>query len=216
MKSKNNSNTVIVFDFDGVIVDSVSLMYQLTKGSYKDMTDEDVREVFSGKLYENLESNKWTKIEETEDEYKHRVLLYQQEKMKLPLYDGMYEILNNLSQLARLTINTHAKISNCLPILEKNKASHLFSYIASKEAGASKTEKFFIIAKQLNIEITSMIFVTDTTGDIIESAEANIPTIAVTWGISNKQEFIKQSLPNMIAIVETPQELLEALKKKIL
>ncbi len=62
--------------------------------------------------------------------------------------------------------------------------------------------------EKYNLKPEECIFVTDTTGDIIEARKINLRTITVTWGYHNK-ELLESEYP--FCIVDTPDELLKAI-----
>ena len=44
-------------------------------------------------------------------------------------------------------------------------------------------------------------------GDLKEAHKVGMKTIAVTWGVHSKDYFIKEDYKNLVAVVETVQEL---------
>jgi phosphoglycolate phosphatase-like HAD superfamily hydrolase len=58
-----------------------------------------------------------------------------------------------------------------------------------------------------------MIFITDALGDVKEAQLAEIPTVAVTWGVHDESFFDSEKYPNIIEVIHNVQELNEFIQK---
>jgi phosphoglycolate phosphatase len=124
------------------------------------------------------------------------------------MFDGVKELLEKLHRLKYvLVINTGAYGRNCLPILEHSKITHLFNFIATAELSKSKLEKLKLIKDKYNVDKKDVLFVTDALGDVREADIADIPTVAVTWGVHDKSFFEREKHSNLVKVVNTVKEL---------
>lgn len=205
-----DSKKIIIFDLDGVLFDSPKLVSDHLLTSFPTVTKEELDEVLCGNFHEELEKLKLRHpaLQETPEEKEKRSTKYSEQKKKVPLYDGVQELLNNLySKGYILTINTSALERNCLPLLESSGIKSLFDFIATTEVSKSKVEKFKIIQEKYSVSNKDMLFITDTLGDIREADVAGIPTITVTWGAHTSSFFTREPHKNQLAIVNSVKEL---------
>jgi phosphoglycolate phosphatase-like HAD superfamily hydrolase len=205
---------VIIFDFDGVLFDSVAFMYSFTQDEYLDLTHEEFKELHKGNIYESIGAMSARKRPEEKSARAERVALYTQNKSKAEMHAGMRDLVIKLAVTDHLVLNTSAVIENSLPLLEKQGILGCFSFFATKEVSPSKVEKFKVIAKKFDTDPQNMLFITDTLGDLREADTANVPTIVVTWGLHTKEDFGGEPHKNLVGFVNSAQELEEALKRQ--
>ena len=65
----------------------------------------------------------------------------------------------------------------------------MFDFLGTAEISKNKVEKFKILKEKYGIREEEMLFITDTLGDLRESSEAGVPTVAVTWGAHKREHF---------------------------
>ena len=199
---------IIIFDVDGVLFDSSGLVTKYLAENYPDMTGDIQKKILTGNFHEEIAKLEIVKKEETEEEKVARKLQYAKDKSESPLYDGVKELLLDLyNKEYILVLNTSAYERNCLPMLERAEIVSLFDFIATAEVSKSKVEKFKMITEKYDSENDVFIFVTDTLGDVREAETAEMPTIAVTWGVHDKSYFIQEPHTNLVAIVSSIDEL---------
>lgn len=206
----NNTKRVIIFDLDGVIFDSVKLAEKSFLENFPTMTSNDHKEILTGNFHEEMEKfkNHHTGTFRTEEEKEERKIKYAQEKLKVNMYEGVFNLLKNLKEKGYLLIiNTSAMNRNCIPLLEKSGIQNIFDWVATGEISKNKIEKFNIIRDRYHLKNKDMIFITDTLGDVREANISDIPTVAVLWGAHDISFFNREKNKNLIAIVESPLEL---------
>lgn len=203
-----NGKEVIIFDLDGVIVDSVGLMAELNRNSFPGITDQQIKDLHKENIHEAIKKTTLVRKEESEEEFQTRMLEYTNKKLLAPIYEGVEKLLSTLAKEYILVLSTSAIQRNSLPILERNGIDKYFSFIGSAEVHKSKVEKFKLIAEKFNQDISRLLFITDTIGDINEAAEVGVPTIAVTWGLHNKADFSEVVSDHFLGCADNPAELL--------
>ena len=209
----NEKSKLVIFDFDGVIVDSIDVMFK------------NMQKLFPGLTWEEFQKGSKKSIKER-DEYfaRHHKRLskrdaeklqksYAKEKLKTSkAHDEMRMLIRDLSKKYFLAINTNAREDNILPIL---KSIGVYKYFDSIEPGGdsrTKVDKSESIMSELSISPSDAVFITDTTGDVLDAEEAGMPAIAVTWGVHGREDFEEGEVADgLIAVVESSDELYDAI-----
>jgi phosphoglycolate phosphatase len=201
---------VIIFDLDGVLVDSPKLVSELFLRTYPTLTQETMNEILCGNFHAEMEKFKLTNkaVEEDPETTKARFTQYTANKLTVPLYDGVKELLEKLHLTGYiLTINTSALEKNCVPVLDNAGIKDLFDFVATKEVATSKVEKFKIIIEKYGVTKEETLFITDTLGDVREAEEVGIPTVAVTWGAHDASFFAREKHSNLLGVIDSVDQL---------
>lgn len=181
----------IIFDFDGVIIDSFKFHIKKMNEIYKiDLTEEEYSNRHTGNFYVNP-SEKFEGIDFSD--YARQVA---EEQSNLPPNKGSLDLLNDLSKEAKLHIITSGWKVQVMPFFQKHHIVGLFDTFLLAEDGKKKSDKFNLIFKK-NINPENCIFITDTLGDLYESNEVGVKTIAVDFGY-HSAELLKKGEPNYI------------------
>ena len=199
---------VLIFDYDGVIVDSLSIFMQFffdacKKQGYPDLASkQEFLRLFDGNMFEQMMRkgmNKQTILRIVYD-IKKGLLKHQQE---INLFPDIKSILEKLSINHTLIISTSNETTVVSEYLKKRNLIHLFEKIYGSDIEPSKVKKIKLI--QQHFKSNNYTYIGDTIGDIKEAQQANIKTVAVTWGWHTKSELL-QADPDLIA--HNPYELL--------
>lgn len=168
----------IIFDFDGVIHDTLEIGYKINKLIFPELTLEEYKRMFMGNLYENKRIN---------SESSNKFFELQAEYYKgLKIEDEIKEEIKKLKENYHLFIITSNKESTVKKYFQENRITDLFEDIMGIETHKSKIEKFKILFQKHKLNIGECIFVTDTLGDILEANRAGIKTIAVDFGFHDR------------------------------
>lgn len=207
---------LIVFDLDGVLFDSISLINRMLFDIYPAMTSERIQEIFSGNFHEEIEKFKkeFPTGAMSEEEKSTYYAKYSENKSRSLLYDGVRELIASLCNDGYvLAVSTSAFAKNALPMLERAGIKEFFDFVATADTSKSKTEKFEIMKNKHEISEQDMIFITDTLGDIREAKMSGVKTVAVTWGGQEKTYLINEKSDNLVGVVDTVGELGEKVRK---
>ncbi len=199
-------NKVIVFDFDGVIVNSCQMSYEINREYFSDIQFSELQDwaegnVFSKKLRDNFD-------EKSEAYYFEQ---YSRRVVELIPVEGMEDIFKKLKlQDYKLVIVSSADEESIKKYLTEHKLDKYFSEIMAKNTHTSKVEKFKMVFKKYKIKPQETLIVTDSVGDVKEAHEAKMKAIGVIWGLHEKERLEKNGT---YFIAEKPNNILTGIKK---
>lgn len=199
---------LIIFDMDGVIFNTIEPVvgYQLLK------RPTSTREEYIDSLRSEKHRSSWQEahkeIERTPEQKQADRDHYIGNKTNSSVFNGIKELIQKLHSLnISIVLNTNAFDVTTLPLLEKADLVQYFDFIATRDTHVSKVEKFKLIEEKFGVSKKETLFITDTVIDLIDADHAGIETIAVTWGAHPKSFFEEESHSNLVAIVESVNEL---------
>jgi phosphoglycolate phosphatase len=193
---------IALFDFDGVIVDTFEMAFQIMKVD-DDFSRDEFRQLFAGNIYDSLDVAATKRNFPTDEEYYAK---YSPTILKIKPFSGIPELFKQLHERQVLIFIVSSTANE--PILDYLQEFKLDRYVADILGGdieRSKVKKFQMIFKQTGIEFADMVFVTDTVGDIIEANRVGIESIAVTYGYHD-EAFLK-SAPGKVSLVHTADQI---------
>ena len=200
---------LILFDFDGVIVDSLELYETSFNRCLKELGipplkgRQDFLSIFEENFYEGIRSkgidvDAFMKISRAIAPS----LPYEQVK---PVA-GLLPVIEELAQRHRLVIVS----SNSTPVIRRMLSLHgldaHFLNVLGLEFTLGKIEKIRHAMVRYETGPDHTYYVGDTAGDIREAKEAGVRTVAVTWGWHTR-ESLTLSAPDLI--IDSPDELLQ-------
>ena len=202
---------VLIFDYDGVIVDSFEIfMTNFIEACKKEgwnsiATKDDFLKLFENNMYESMYEIGMTKEEILRIVFRMRDALIQNQH-KLKLFNGITDVLKALLKKNLLFIVT----SNETQVVERYLRSHklfgFFKEIYGSDTGASKIEKILSIKK--NNPNCNYFYIGDTQGDILEGIKSGVKTVAVGWGWHDKEQ-LKIVSPDFL--IDSPKDLFKIL-----
>lgn len=199
----------IIFDFDGVIVDTYDLCHHLTT-TYDQLSlphDQYVT-LFDGNLFEHPLRPQLKSFDD-EGLKKQFFEAYAEGIQKHEIVAGMQEVLNSLVGKGQLHIVTNGHSDIIRDFLMSRGIGQHFKSVLGYQVAESKVKKFKMLGLH-GEEVKNHLFVTDTLGDLRAAAEIGLPTIAVAWGFHDAQRLEKG---NPLAIVRTPAELIQSIRE---
>lgn len=201
---------LLMFDYDGVIVNSLvifrkNLIRACRINGFNQISEEVFLSLFNGNMYDGMLGLgiPKEKIPDILNNLKSGLLKAQD---SLFLFTGISNMLKNLSRESEVIIIT----SNVTEVVQKfleSKKIRCYKSIIGGEKETSKVRK--IEAIKIEFPNHRYFYVGDTRGDIIEGKNAEVSTIAVTWGWHD-ESLLKSEHPDYI--IRSPKELVELFK----
>jgi phosphoglycolate phosphatase len=202
-----NNKKLIMFDFDGVLVDTLLTCFTVSQEVNEDMSLEEYKGFFEGNIYNAIRKNGEPRKINTDFINRYSTLT-----RTLTVPSELKQVLKTLATNYIFTVVSSTQAVLIREILERESLAEYFDDILGSDVHKSKVVKIQMILEKYAIKSQNCAFVTDTLGDIKEAQECSVPSIAVTWGFHDPQTLQKG---NPAYIVDTPEELLEAVYKTV-
>lgn len=194
---------LVMFDFDGVLVDTLLACYEINMEVNEDLSLEEYRSFFRGNIYQAMRKNG-----EPKKEHPNWIELYDTRNRELKIPDSIKMTLHALSKEYVLSIVSSTHSASIRQILKREKCEH-FADILGADVHWSKSHKIKTLLEKYKASPQNAVFITDTAGDVREAAECQVPAIAVAWGFEYA-ETLENCSP--IAVLKDPNELLGAVE----
>ena len=200
---------LFLFDFDGVLVDSLDVYEKTVTDCLQKINQplmrgrEEFLELFEGNFYESL-AKRGVDLDKFMESSVNILAGVDYSKMKP--FGAMLPVLEDLKinhQLIVISSNDSPTIQEALRLYNFN---GIFKEILGADFMFSKKEKILYAAKKYSAAPNDIYYIGDTTGDIKEGKQAGIKTVGVTWGWHSKE---KMAAAKPDYLFDTPQELLQ-------
>lgn len=205
----------IIFDYDGVIGDSMLQIFRVHKSMLRmfnkssDLTLEQFR---------RMASTDWKKLYRdwgfTEEELAELPPAFLNEFMKLKneirLFDGIEDVIKSVHKKFRLAIASNGNSKRIREHLEQNNLLHCFELVIGLEAERLKPDPYQLLVcmRELGLQPEETCFVADTLVDITAGRRAGVgKIIAAAYGYQPAHFLTEADI-----LVRSPQELLRALE----
>jgi phosphoglycolate phosphatase-like HAD superfamily hydrolase len=197
---------IIIWDFDGPIIDSRSLALEFAQFQFFDVDENSHKKLFNGNIFEKI--NKLKKRDVLEDD----ISLYLKEtywpkKYNINPFENIEDVIKTLSSEFIMVINSSSNSANISKYLERHNLSLFFKKIYGNEEIKSKKDKFELILREFNVSSKNCIFITDTLGDVLEAKFFNLKTIVVLWGYQTKEYF--KEVEDFVYFVDKPSDIID-------
>lgn len=193
---------IVLFDFDGVIIDSFEGAFKVEKIFEPALTREWMRKRFDGNINDSL-FNEQGRVP-TEDEDNEFYGAYVPVMMKCKIFPGMPDVMKSLSENYPLIIVSSTITSPIREYMEEHRVAGYFKEIMGNDVHKSKVEKIKMVFDKYGAGPDGCVFITDTLGDIREAEKTGVKSIAVTWGFHDRETLARG---NPIVLVNKPEEL---------
>ena len=194
----------IIFDFDGVIHDTTNEIYKIHYNILEKITKEEMfSNVFNKNPREYLKKFSLERIAKFEK-------AWEEHYKTLSINPTIKKELEFLSKKYNLYIISSNNEYNLDFYLKKNRISNLFKDVYGSETHNLKYDKFEILFKKYNLNLSNTIFVTDTLGYLIEANKFGLKCIAVDFGFHSREKLING---NPIKIISDFKEIRKFIPK---
>lgn len=207
---------LIVFDWDGTIIDSVDFAIESIQKAASDLgypgaTKSQIAEYF-GLPLATIHKALFSKPS-LEDFTKKFFSYYTEELLATHFFPGAIETLNFLKQSGfELAIATNKPKAKLFFALEKANIKSLFTAIRTPEDGYAKPDPRMLIEllKEIDADPSTALMVGDTTFDMEIARGANVDAVAACYGHHPKEKLAEY---NPVVFINDIRELQKILKK---
>ena len=206
----DGNNRIIIFDFDGVIVDSFQTALEAQKivRSGMDFSEDDYRKLFEGNVFE--EQVRADKASKEKFDLQKFFDIYLPRFFELPAIEGIREALNELSKKYKLIIISSTTSEPISEWLRRRELMENFTEVMGGDVHQSKIEKIKMVFEKYGVGTSDCILITDTLGDLLEANHVGIGSLAVTYGFHG-QELLQKGNP--AGFIREPRGILETVEE---
>lgn len=208
---------LIIFDFDGVLADTLNDLVQFGQ----DVCDElGINHVVNKDDLSNLESMSFASFgraceipEHLVDEFVQKCLKRFAEKKSPPaIFNGLSHIIRHFAIHNTIAIITTNSSQNVNAFLSEHGLDGYVHAVYGVDIPGSKAQKISIARNQFSAGAMreSVFMVGDSLSDIMAAKEASATSIAVTWGHQSLERLLRGD-PDYV--VRFPQDLIEVIEK---
>ena len=184
---------LFLFDFDGVLVESLDIYEKAVGLSLTRMNKpltrgrEDFLELFDGNFYESLAKRgvDLKKFMEISGD-----LLVQIDYKEMQPVTAMIAVVAQLQKNNILLVISSNHSKTIQIALEQFKFNGYFQEVLGSDFLLSKKDKMSYAIKKYQIAPEDIYYIGDTTGDIHEGRAAGVRTVGVTWGWHSKEKMV--------------------------
>jgi len=201
-------HTLFLFDFDGVLVNSLDLYAEAVTrileriGTPIVKSKEDYLALFDGNFYESMAA-RGVDLAAYNEAVKEILPRIDTNAMKP--FDGLIPVLAALQKDSILAVVSSNGYRTIRTMLDRFGFAPYFREILGADFRISKKEKIAYTLEKYGIPGERAFYVGDTAGDIREARAAGVRSVAVTWGWHSRERLAATG-PDFL--VDTPEELL--------
>ena len=207
---------LLLFDYDGVIVDSFDLFLELCErvraefGHARESTPHDLQTI------ENLTFTDMGRLlgvpENKLGEYNDRLMAIQKAYWPVTFFPEMIDVLNELAKQHTVAVVTSSDSETVFASLRNVGLGDAITAVLGGDLGNSKAERINMLRAKHGFECHETVMTGDAISDVRQGKLAGVVTVAVTWGYQNKTVLAKE---NPDFILDRPEELLRIPAKLI-
>lgn len=177
---RNNMIKALIFDFDGVIHDTLEMAVKISRQIFPEMTLEEYKDMFDGNFYAGKKITpaiikKFFELQKEEFKNLKIERAIKSELLKLKSEFDLFIITSNDKEILDM-------------YFENNGIAGIFKQILGVETHHLKEEKFRLVLESNGLKKDDCVFITDTLGDLLEANKAGIKSIAVDFGFHDREK----------------------------
>ena len=193
-----------MFDFDGVLVDTLGLAYNINLEANPDLKLDEYTGFFNGNISKAFEEGDG--VRKGHPKFHER---YAEESRAIVVPEEIKILVRKLAETHILGIISGSLTSSIESVLEREGIRDCFRDVLGFDVDPSKVVRIKMLLKKYSVKPDDTVFITDTAGDVYEATECSVPAIAVTWGFQSK-DTLTDAVP--MAFADTVAQLDEAIE----
>jgi phosphoglycolate phosphatase len=180
---------LFLFDFDGVLADSLDLYAEAVArcleriGTPIVKNREDYLALFEGNFYESMAARG---VDLAAFAQAAKEILPGIDYGAMKPFDGLIPVLDALQKDHLLAVISSNGSRTIRRMLERFGFDPYFEEVLGSDFLFSKKDKIDYVLAKFGIPPERTFYIGDTTGDIVEARAASVRTVAVTWGLSRR------------------------------
>jgi len=200
---------LLIFDFDGVVVDSLAVYEKTVRECLEKIghplikTRADYLALFEDNFYVSLQK-KGVDIEAFMAASVDILAGVDYDQMKP--FAGLTSVLARLQAENILVIVSSSAEGDIRQAMARSEIAGCFQSVLGSDADFSKKEKILQAMDEFGMEPDNTYYIGDTTGDIKEARAVGVKTVAVTWGWHTREQLAAVK-PDYL--VDRPEQLLQ-------
>jgi len=211
--------SLILFDFDGVLADTLGDLLQFGQEACDELgvkhvatTDDlDSLEIMSFATY----GQQLGVPEHLVDEFVRRCLEKFGEKKSPPeIFDGLDVVIRELSASNIISIITGNSSENVKSFLAAHGLNKCVRAIYGLDSPGSKAEKISLAQNQFSVKGEAVFMVGDSASDVHAAKEAGVKSIAVSWGHQSAETLIRAKPDYLVLSPEALREVINKVEKE--
>lgn len=206
MKRAKTPNSTIIFDLDGTLADSITVVIDIVnemKIIESDVTRGDYERVKNLPIKTILKEFNISVWRAPALVVKGRTALTKRIN-EVPFFSGMEQVIEQLAKDHRLFVMSSNSLENVRKFLKLHGIDRHFEQVYGGVGIFGKAKMLRKVIKDHNIAAADTYYVGDETRDIEAAKKAKLHSVAVTWGF-NGEKILKSHKPEHL--VHTPEEL---------
>ena len=205
----------VIFDLDGVIIDSETIYFE----KYKDIIKTNTGKIITIQEYaenccgRSLEQNvNYFKgnygLDVSYEELKNQLIANDQKLIKkgYKLKDGVHEILSYLKEnKIKIVLATSSKNDRAIKILESNEIDNYFDAVVGADdvkIAKPDPEIFLKASEKIGVSLEKCVVIEDSESGLKSSIAANIPVICIPDLKKPNQEYLNKALRTSESLIE--------------
>jgi len=200
---------LLLFDFDGVLVDSLDVYEKTVTDCLQQIGQPLTRgraeflELFEGNFYESL-AQKGVNMDKF---FAASVdILSKVNYAEMTPFDAIRPVLRELKKNHPMIVISSNDTPTIVEALRLYDFNGIFSEVLGSDFMLSKKDKILHVISQYNVTLQDIYYIGDTTGDIKEGKQAGVKTVGVTWGWHSKE---KMAAARPDYLFDQPEDLLK-------
>ncbi|MDA8125345.1 MAG: HAD-IA family hydrolase [Deltaproteobacteria bacterium] len=201
-------NSLFLFDFDGVLVDSLDLYAEAVTrclvriGTPIVQSREDYLDLFDGNFYESMAARG---VDLAAFSRAAKEIMPGINYAAMQPYAGLIPVLSALQESHLLTVVSSNGKKAIQALLDRFGFAPYFREILGSDFLLSKKDKIDFAVDNYGISREKTVYIGDTAGDIVEARAAGVRAAAVTWGWHSRERLLAVD-PDFL--IDRPEELL--------
>ncbi len=196
-------NATVLFDFDGVVVDSIRLFSDAVNVAGRVLGREVQFEPEHLRNIKRMSIPEICQVAGIEDELSQTFIAEIDRELyrvahRYRVFSQIDEVIKSLSQVAKLGIVSATSQPVLIKVLRNAQLEHYFAHIIGGDMPGTKTAKIRQVLAENKHGPDQGCFIGDTVSDIDYGKDAGVATIAVSWGW-HRIEWIRTAQPTFEA-----------------